>query len=219
MSLPAAMSNTQATVQRLGVFGGAFDPPHLAHVALVEAALAQLQLDQVCVLPTGQAWHKPRNLSDAAHRLAMTRLAFAHVPQVVVDEREILRTGPSYTVDTLQELQTEYPQAQLYLLLGDDQRRALPAWHQIGEIGRIAIICAAGRNMAVRAWNEESGAAPTTPLLFDTLQARIRTLDMPLMPHSATDIRVLAATEQALTGLVSPAVERYIHEPHLYRPH
>jgi nicotinate-nucleotide adenylyltransferase len=73
--------------------------------------------------------------------------------------------------------------------------------------------------MAVRAWNEESGAPPTNPPLSDTLQARIRTLDMPLMPHSATDIRVLAATEQALTGLVSPAVERYIHEHHLYRPH
>ena len=219
MSLPAAMRNAQATVQRLGVFGGAFDPPHLAHVALVEAAVAQLQLDQVRVLPTGQAWHKPRNLSDAAHRLAMTRLAYAPLPQVVVDEREILRTGPSYTVDTLHELQTEYPQAQLFLLLGDDQRRALPAWHQIGEIGRIAIICAAGRDMAVRAWNEESGVAPTNPPLSDTLQECIRTLDMPLMPHSATDIRVLAATEQALTGLVSPAVERYIHEHHLYRPH
>jgi len=219
LSLPAATQTSQSHVMRLGVFGGAFDPPHLAHVALVEAAVAQLQLDQVCVLPTGQAWHKPRKLSDAAHRLAMTRLAFAHVPQVVVDEREILRTGPSYTVDTLHELQTEYPQAQLYLLLGDDQRRALPAWHQIGEIGRIAIICASGRDMAVRAWNEESGAAPTTPPLFDTLQERIRTLDMPLMPHSATDIRVLAAAEQALTGLVSPAVERYIHEHHLYRPH
>jgi nicotinate-nucleotide adenylyltransferase len=213
------VQKASAAVQRLGVFGGAFDPPHRAHVALVEAAVAQFQLDQVCVLPTGQAWHKPRNLSDAEHRLAMTRLAFADVPQVVVDKREILRTGPSYTVDTLHELQAEYPQAQLYLLLGDDQRRALPAWHQIGEIGRIAIICAAGRDMAVRAWNEESGAAPTTPPLFDTLQARIRTLDMPLMPHSATDIRVLAATEQALTGLVSPAVERYIHEHHLYRPH
>ena len=213
------MQKTQAAVQRLGVFGGAFDPPHRAHVALVEAAVAQLQLDHVHVLPTGQAWHKPRHLSDAAHRLAMTRLAFAHAPQVVVDEREILRTGPSYTVDTLHELQSEYPQAQLYLLLGDDQRRSLSSWHQIGEIERIAIICAAGRNMAVRAWNEESGAAPTNPPLSDTLQARIRTLDMPLMPHSATDIRVLAATEQALTGLVSPAVERYIHEHHLYRPH
>ncbi|PUE41367.1 nicotinate (nicotinamide) nucleotide adenylyltransferase [Limnohabitans sp. Bal53] len=219
LNLPSSEQNAQAYVQRLGVFGGAFDPPHLAHVALVEAAVAQLQLDQVRVFPTGQAWHKPRNLSDAEHRLAMTRLAFAHVPQVVVDEREILRTGPSYTVDTLKELQTEYPQAQLYLLLGDDQRRSLPAWHQIDEIGRIAIICAAGRDMAVRAWNEESGVAPTTPPLSDTLQARIRTLDMPLMPHSATDIRVLAATEQALTGLVSPAVERYIHEHHLYRPH
>jgi nicotinate-nucleotide adenylyltransferase len=219
LNLPLSAQNAPAHVQRLGVFGGAFDPPHRAHVALVEAAITQLQLDQVRVLPTGQAWHKPRNLSDAEHRLAMTRLAFAHVPRVVVDEREILRTGPSYTVDTLHELQAEYPQAQLYLLLGDDQRRALPAWHQIAEIGRIAIICAAGRDMAVRAWNEESGTAPTNPPLSDTLQARIRTLDMPLMPHSATDIRVLAATEQALTGLVSPAVERYIHEHHLYRPH
>lgn len=218
MNLPIAVSDAQASIQRLGVFGGAFDPPHLAHVALVKAAMAQLQLEQVCVLPTGQAWHKPRNLSDAVHRLAMARLAFAHVPQVVVDEREILRTGLSYTVDTLHELKNEYPQAQLYLLLGDDQRRSLSSWHQIGEIGRIAIICAAGRDVAVRAWNEALSTSPTSPPLTDTLQARIRTLDMPLMPHSATDIRVLAATEQALTGFVPPAVERYIHEHHLYRP-
>ena len=219
MNLLPAKHKPQAAVQRLGVFGGAFDPPHRAHVALVEAAIHQLQLERVQVLPTGQAWHKPRQLSDAADRLAMTRLAFAHLPQVVVDEREILRTGPSYTVDTLHELQAEYPQAQLYLLLGDDQRRALPAWHQIGEIGRIAIICVAGRDMAVRAWNEEPVTPSPSPPVSDTLQARICTLDMPLMPHSATYIRVLAATEQALTGLVSPAVERYIHEHHLYRPH
>ena len=213
------MPNVKAGMQRLGVFGGAFDPPHLAHVALVEAAIEQLQLQQVRVFPTGDAWHKPRQLSDAVNRVAMTRLAFAHLPLVVVDERETCRSGPSYTVDTLHELQNEYPQAQLFLLIGDDQRRSLSSWHQIGEIGRIAIICAADRDMAVRAWNEESGAAPTNPPLSDTLQARIRTLDMPLMPHSATDIRVLAATEQALTGLVPPAVERYIHEHHLYRPH
>ena len=84
------MPNAKADVQRVGVFGGAFDPPHLAHVALVEAAIAQLQLQQVHVLPTGEAWHKPRQLSEAAHRVAMTRLAFAHVPAVLVDEREIL---------------------------------------------------------------------------------------------------------------------------------
>ncbi|WP_228763412.1 nicotinate (nicotinamide) nucleotide adenylyltransferase [Limnohabitans sp. 2KL-27] len=219
MSLSPATQNAQAGVQRLGVFGGAFDPPHLAHVALVEAAMAQLQLDLVRVLPTGQAWHKPRKLSDAVHRLAMTRLAFAHVPQAVVDEREILRAGPSYTVDTLHELQHEHPHAQLYLLIGDDQRRSLPSWHQIGEIGRIAIICAAGRDMAVHAWSDTSGAPDSPFSMSDTLPARIRSLDMPLMPHSATDIRVLAATEQTLTGWVPPAVERYIHEHHLYRPH
>ena len=206
-------------VTRLGVFGGAFDPPHLAHVALVEAAIATLDLEQVRVLPTGQAWHKSRDLSDASHRLAMTRIAYAHQPQVVVDDREIRRAGASYTVDTLQELQVEFPEAQLYLLLGDDQRRSLPSWHQIEEIGRIAIICAAGRDMAVRAWNEELGALQTTPPLSDKLQARIRTLEMPLMPHSATDIRELLAKEQAITSLVPPAVERYIHEHHLYRPH
>lgn len=210
---------TQPVVKHLGIFGGAFDPPHLAHVALVEAALSQLSLDRVHVLPTGQAWHKPRALTDAAHRVAMTRLAYGHMPRVVVDEREIQRTGPSYTVDTLRELQGEFPEAQLYLLLGDDQRRSLPSWHRIHEIERLAIICAAGRDRAVRAWNEDSRTTPTPPSLSDTLQARIRSLDMPVMPHSATDIRVLAATEQALTGLVSPAVERYIHEHHLYRLH
>lgn len=206
-------------ITRLGVFGGAFDPPHLAHVALVEVAIASLDLEQVRVLPTGQAWHKSRDLSDASHRLAMTRIAYAHLPQVVVDGREIRRAGASYTVDTLQQLQVEFPKAQLYLLLGDDQRRSLPSWHQIEEIGRIAIICAAGRDPAVRAWSELSGASQTPTSLSDTLQARIRTLEMPLMPHSATDIRELLAKEQAISGLVPPAVERYIHEHHLYRPH
>jgi nicotinate-nucleotide adenylyltransferase len=216
-SLNAPTEN--ADVLRLGVFGGAFDPPHRAHTALVEAAILQWSLDRVHVVPTGQAWHKTRSLTDARHRVAMAHLAFGHLPQVVVDEREVLREGPSYTVDTLHALQTEFPQAQLYLLLGDDQRRSLPSWHQIDEIGRIAIICAAGRDVAVRAWNEDLDSPASPAKLSDTLQARMLALDMPPMPHSATDIRVLAAQEQTLTGLVTPAIERYIHDHHLYRPH
>jgi nicotinate-nucleotide adenylyltransferase len=73
--------------------------------------------------------------------------------------------------------------------------------------------------MAVRAWNQLSDAPESSPPISDTLHARMCALEMPLMPHSATDIRALAATEQALTGLVPPAVERYIHEHHLYRLH
>lgn len=209
----------QAPILRLGVFGGAFDPPHVAHVALVAAAIAQLQLDRVCVLPTGQAWHKTRPLSDSAHRLAMTRLAFEGLAQVSVDARETARSGPSYTIDTLQQLQLENPQAQLFLLLGDDQRRSLPLWHQIGEIDRIAIICAADRDPAVRAWSDDSATLAPSTGLSALMPARIRTLEMPLMPHSATELRALASAAQALTGLVPPAVERYIHDHHLYRPH
>ena len=201
---------------RIGVFGGAFDPPHLAHVALVQTAIAQLQLDEVRVLPTGQAWHKAKTLTEAAHRLAMTHLAFDDVPQVVVDGREIKRFGPTYTVDTLQELMQERPHNQLYLLIGDDQRRSLHSWRRIEDIARLAIICAADRDPDVGAWSEAHLTGPTIEALF-TLP--IHPLHMPLMPLSATDIRQRIAQHQPIEGLVPAEVERYIHEHHLYRPH
>jgi len=197
---------------RIGVFGGAFDPPHRAHVALVRSAIKALQLDEVRVLPTGQPWHRPGKLTDAAHRLAMARLAFAELPQVVVDEREIRRYGPSYTIDTLTELQAEQPQAQLYLLIGDDQRRSLPAWHRIGEIARLAIICAAARDPQVAPWHASA------PSEAEVAGPDIQPLPMPLMPISATDIRERLSRQADVAALVAPAVERYIHEHHLYSP-
>ena len=197
-------------VQRIGVFGGAFDPPHLAHVALVRAAIEALGLDEVRVLPTGQAWHRPGRLTDAKHRLAMTRLAFADVPQVGVDDREIRRTGPSYTVDTLMAIAAENPGVQLYLLIGDDQRRSLAAWHRIGDIARLAIICAAARDPQVASWHTGEPSACAVP------GPNIQPLPMPLMPISATDIRERLSRQSGVAGLVAPAVERYIHEHHLY---
>jgi nicotinate-nucleotide adenylyltransferase len=197
---------------RIGVFGGAFDPPHQAHVALVRAAIKALQLDEVRVLPTGQAWHRSGHLIDASHRLAMTRLAFADVPQVVVDDREIRRTGPSYTVDTLTELSHEHPGAQLYLMIGDDQRRSLRAWHRIDEIARLAIICAAARDPQVASWHASASETP------DAAGLDIQPLPMPLMPISATDIRERLSRQADVADLVAPAVERYIHEHHLYSP-
>ena len=198
--------------RRIGVFGGAFDPPHLAHVALVRSATEALGLDEVRVLPTGQAWHRSGPLSDAAHRLAMTRLAFAGLPQVVVDEREIRRAGPSYTVDTLSEIAAEHPGAQLYLLIGDDQRRSLPGWHRIGDIARLAIICAAARDPQVASWHAGEPSEAAVPGLD------IQPLPMPLMPISATDIRERISCQAKVAHLVAPAVERYSHEHHLYSP-
>ena len=203
-----------STVKRLGVYGGAFDPPHRAHTELAQAAVAQLQLDALHILPTGQAWHKDRTLTDAAHRLAMTQLAFADVPHAQVDAREIERTGPTYTVDTLRELALEYPSAQLFLLMGADQAKSLHQWHQIGEITRLAIIGVAER---------DAPEMSLTPARFHSqdvdpgVQADFRHIVLPLMPHSATDIRTRVASGHPLNALVCEAVARYIQDNHLYQ--
>ena len=128
---------------RLGVFGGAFDPPHLAHVALARAAVEQLRLDELRVLPTGQAWHKARSLSAAEDRLAMAREAFGQVPRAVVDDRELRRAGPTYTIDTLRQLKAEFPQAQLMLVIGADQAEALHSWRECEQILKLATVAVA----------------------------------------------------------------------------
>jgi nicotinate-nucleotide adenylyltransferase len=201
--------------KRLGVFGGAFDPPHQAHVALALAAVAQLRLDALHIVPTGQAWHKARALSAPEHRLAMARLAFADLARVVVDEQELKRPGPSFTIDTLEALQAENPGAQLYLIIGTDQFAALKNWHRWQDILRIAIICIAGRADPAR-----TGAG------FDPqIQAgpAVLTLQLPLMPVSATDIRrqigAGSAAPQDMAQLVPEPVARYIERHGLYISH
>ncbi|SFC37549.1 nicotinate-nucleotide adenylyltransferase [Polaromonas sp. OV174] len=201
--------------QRIGVFGGAFDPPHNAHVELAKAALEQLKLDALYIIPTGQAWHKVRELSAPEHRLAMTRLAFEALPGVVVDDRELQRAGPSFTVDTLQALQTENPQAQLYLFIGADQFAAFRQWHRWQEVLELAIICIADRAQST-----------LTQTQFDAYvghEHRFFTLKLPLMPVSATHIRQLtasgAAAAEGLTSLVPEPVARYISLHSLYRSH
>jgi nicotinate-nucleotide adenylyltransferase len=198
--------------RRIGVFGGAFDPPHRAHVALAQAALAQLELDRLHIIPTGQAWHKRRTLSAPEHRLAMARLAFAGLDRVVVDERELERAGPSYTIDTLEALRAENPGARIYLIIGDDQFAALQTWHRWEAILEIAIICIANRTDPARA-----------EAVFDhQKQARhaVLTLQLPLMPVSATDIRLQISSGQASpqgwAPLVPEPVARYIERHRLY---
>jgi nicotinate-nucleotide adenylyltransferase len=197
------------TSLRIGVFGGAFDPPHIGHVTLAQTAIAQLQLDMLRIIPTGHAWHKVRALTSSVHRLEMARLAFAEMPQVVVDPREILRAGASFTVDTLQELRDEFAQAQLFLVLGQDQADALMTWHRWEEIPRLAIICVAARANA-------TGNAGT----FDALAALIsgvQTLEMPSTPVSSTELRHAVASHQNVAPLVFEPVARYIEHHHLYQ--
>ncbi|MFZ2387413.1 MAG: nicotinate (nicotinamide) nucleotide adenylyltransferase [Polaromonas sp.] len=200
-------------LKRIGLFGGAFDPPHNAHVALAKAALEQFALDALYIIPTGQAWHKARALSEPEHRLAMTRLAFENVPGVVVDDRELQRAGPTFTIDTLRALQAENPQAQLYLFIGADQFAAFRQWHKWQEILEIAIICIADRAQSTLAQTQFDAYAPKKDRFF--------TLQLPLMPVSATQVRQLmalgAATAGEIAQLVPEPVARYISSHRLYR--
>ncbi len=199
--------------KRIGVFGGAFDPPHNAHLALAKTALVELELDALHVIPTGEAWHKPRTLSAPEHRLNMARLAFGDMPRVLVDDREIKRAGPTFTIDTLQALQAENPGAQLYLMMGADQFSAFRQWHQWQKILQIAIICIAARPR----FDGSEGQ-------FDSLkqpEMRLLTLQMPEMPVSATQIRQLIAGglgENAdMANLLPSAVASYIAQLQLYK--
>ena len=136
--------------RRIGLYGGAFDPPHTGHHALAACAIRQLQLDVLHVLPTGDAWHKTRALSDATHRMAMAALNFADLPEVLIDDRELLRRGPSYTVDSLRELADQYPGAGLFLLMGADQAACFDSWKDWQQIAQLAQLAVAPRQMQVQ---------------------------------------------------------------------
>ena len=139
----------------------------------------------------------------------MVELAFAKVPRVIVDRREILRSGPTYTVDTLRDLKTHWPQAELYLVIGEDQAHALPSWREWQEIIRLAIICVAERE-------NTTGSKPgfVAPV---ALESRFRKLYLPAMPISATDIRAQISAQECVVPLVFEAVARYIDQHHLYQ--
>lgn len=212
MSSPALPTQRPAAGPRLGIFGGAFDPPHTAHMALARAAIVQLRLDRLHILPTGGAWHKKRALSSAADRLAMCRLAFAGIAGVDVDDREIRRAGDTFTIDTITELRAEHPDASFFLLMGADQALALQSWHRWQEIVQETTI-----SVAARADAQSAGARFDSQLSALGFIPRRVLLALPAASTSATEIRQRAARGEALDQLVSPAVARYIADHHLYR--
>jgi nicotinate-nucleotide adenylyltransferase len=194
---------------RLGVFGGAFDPPHVAHVALARAAVEQLRLDELRIFPTGQAWHRSQALTAPEHRLALAQLAFGGLPRTVIDDRELRRPGPTYTIDTLRELKAEQPAAQLFLVMGEDQAVALTRWREWEAILQLAIICVAARPLA----EMPPGAPSGLPA-----QAELRLLRLPSMPESATEVRGRVTQGDGIAHLVPPGVASYIERHHLYQP-
>jgi nicotinate-nucleotide adenylyltransferase len=177
---------------------------------MAEAALAQCHLDVLHILPTGDAWHKPRGLSSGMHRAAMARLAFDHLAGVTINEMELQRQGPSYTIDTLRSLELQYPGAQFFLFVGEDQGKALGTWREIEEIARRAIICVAER--------EIPGLPSPSGSVVPSHDIPTQALKLPQLPHSATEVRARVAHGQPIDALVPKTVALYIQRHHLYQP-
>ncbi|MCE2691370.1 MAG: nicotinate-nucleotide adenylyltransferase [Rubrivivax sp.] len=197
-----------AAPARIGLLGGSFDPPHLAHLALAQTALSSLQLDEVRWLPAGQPWQKVgREMAPGLHRAAMVRLLISGEPRFHLDERELHRPGATYTVDTVREFREQQPQAEFFLILGQDQYSRLDTWRDWHALlGQVTLAVAA-----------RGGQRPLPSPALAAHPHRLEVLPLPDMPESSTALREALTRGDDVSPMVGPAVAGYIAQHHLYR--
>lgn len=191
---------------RLGILGGTFDPVHIGHLLLAESAREQLELHRVLFVPAALQWRKAeRKITEARHRLQMLRLALSDNPAFQISEMEIARGGPSYTVETLEELSRTCAGDDLYFILGEDALADLTNWREPDRIVRLARLVVAARRV--------DGAPPARGKYAE---GAVR-LEMPLLEISSTDIRRRVAAGRSIRYRVPASVEAYILDNGLYR--
>ena len=203
---------------KIGVYGGTFNPPHLGHVTAARAVFELLKLDLLLLVPDGQPPHKmlPPGSPSPEQRLEMTRLAGEQLglgERVRTLDLELKREGRSYTAETLRQLHQQYPEDELWLLMGTDMFLTLQAWREPGEILSLAGIAAFGRTEED---TEELFSVQRDYLYRTYLQARIFTLTIPgVVDVSSTELRTMLARGEG-GNLLPPAVYGYILREGLY---
>lgn len=198
--------------QRVGIFGGSFDPVHLGHLVLADRCREACELDEVRFVPAADPPHKQSgSLVPGKQRAEMLEFATAGIPEFAVDRRELKRDGKNYTVDTLTELRSELPDSDLFFLIGADSLHDLPTWREPERILQLATIVAVNR-----------GDDPLPDLtdvesrFGDVARGRIRFVTIPGLAISSTEIRDRVRTGRTVRFLAPRAVEAYIAEHGLY---
>ncbi len=217
---------------RVGIFGGTFDPVHLGHLIVAEQCREQARLDSVLFMPAAQPPHKPRPQVPFAQRVEMLQLAISGNPAFAVDELEAERSGPSYTADTLEELQRRRAADELLLIVGADSLRDLPTWYQPERILRTATLAVVARpdspapeallNEAVLQQRHPGEPRPDSPApeaLLKGLAGRWQLVMMPLIGIASRELRRRLAEGRSVRYQVPRAVEAYIHDKGLYSAH
>ena len=195
----------------VGILGGTFNPPHLAHLVCASEARSQLGLERVVLIPTGVPPHKPMEQEPgAAHRLEMCRLAAdGHRDWLTVSSIEVDRGGPSYTADTLREIHASQPGDELTFIVGGDMAWSLPSWREPEAILGLASVAVAERAGARR---EEV----RTRLDAMAGAARITYIDVPRLDISSSALRRRVREGRPLDYLVPDPVADYIEQRRLY---
>lgn len=187
---------------RLGLYGGTFDPIHHGHLILAREAIEQLNLDQVVFIPAALSPHK-LSTSPASGELRrdMVAAAIAGEPGFALDDSEIHRAGPSFTIDTVEHTRARFPGAELFYFIGEDNVAALHTWRRIEELKQLVSFVIFGRN------------GDSSPGLFPRLSRRI--------DISATEVRTRVARGQSIRYLVPESVRALIEQNKLYQdsPH
>ncbi len=193
----------------IGVLGGTFDPIHIGHLIVAEEARIKLGLEEVLFVPAGEPWLKQdRDVTPAIHRVEMVRRAIADNPDFKLSTLEVDRSGPSYTVDTLQALQEQLSETSLFFVLGRDTLAELPLWKEPRKVIQLCRLVVPPR-LGSRDLRHLEESMPG-------LMTRVVQLDMPVIGISSSGIRHRLAQGMSVRYLVPPGVEAYITEQRIY---
>jgi nicotinate-nucleotide adenylyltransferase len=196
---------------RVGILGGTFNPPHIAHLVCAQEAYLQLDLDEVMLIPARIPPHKPVDDEPGAeHRLELCRAAIEGDDRFTVSDLEITRDGPSYTVDTLRTLTRRAPDSELFMIVGGDVAAGLPSWHEPEQVLSLATLAVAKRRGTARARVDEA---------LQSLPGGERAVffRMPRIAISSTLVRRRVRHGEPVKYFVPDAVAKYIERNRLYQ--
>jgi nicotinate-nucleotide adenylyltransferase len=200
--------------ERVGLFGGTFDPPHLGHLILASEAQSQLELTRLLWTVTPDPPHKQdQTITPLEHRLAMVKLAIEDEPAFEISDIELNRPGPHYTIDTIRLLAEQNPGAEIVPIIGGDSLNDLPSWHKPKEI-----VYAAHWVGVMRRPGEETNLQALEREL-PGITSKIHYVDAPLLEIASREIRNRAATGKPFRYYLPRAVYEYIERHHLYQAH
>lgn len=199
------MQKASPSDRQVGLFGGSFNPPHVAHLVIAELICDQFNLDKILWIPNFQSPLKRlEDVAPANQRVEMTRLAIEHNDRFALNEVEVRRKGVSYTVETIRELQERHPDVTFHMIIGSDSLESFGAWHRPDEIlERVAMIV----------FRRPGASAVPPPAGFEE---RVTFADAPLLEISGTTIRNRLHAGRSIRYMVPDPVHSYIFDNGLY---